>query len=107
MPATERILWSRLRRAALGHRFRRQHPVGPYVADFACLAAHVIVEVDGDSHFANDAAAQYDANRTAYLQNRGWVVVRVTNGEVRREMDGVLTKVRNACDAGVLAARDA
>ena len=107
MPVAERILWSRLRRAALGHRFRRQHPVGPYVADFACVAARVLVEVDGPSHVVHEVARRYDAARDAYLTDAGWVVIRVTNDEVRRELDGVLTKVRTACDGAVLALHEA
>ena len=106
MPAAERILWSRLRRTALGYRFRRQHPVGPYIADFACVAARLLVEIDGDSHFANEAVMRYDAERTRYLADAGWTVVRATNTEVRQQLDAVLTKIRAACDDASLIARD-
>ena len=78
MTDAEVILWSRLRRDSVyGARFRRQHPVGRYVADFACVAAWLIVEVDGDTH-SSDAEIAHDLERDAYLRDRGWSVFRVT-----------------------------
>ena len=97
MPPAERILWARLRRSAIGHRLRRQHPIGPYIADFRCLAAKVVVEVDGGSHF-DEAGLVYDQRRDAYIQSAGFQIVRVTNVEVKRELDGVLLAIRTACD---------
>src|SRR5437868_14241040 len=76
MTNAEIILWSRLRHdAVLGRRFRRQHPVGPYVADFACVPAGLIVEVDGGTH-STDAEIKHDARREKYLRARGWRVFR-------------------------------
>ncbi len=69
----ERLLWQRLRGEQLGIKFRRQHPVGPYVADFACLAPQVIVEVDGSQHAGQQA---YDAKRDAYFRSLGFDVLR-------------------------------
>jgi very-short-patch-repair endonuclease len=79
-PDAERKLWALLRNRQLGgYKFRRQVPVDRYFADFACLDARLIVELDGDQH--NDQAV-YDAGRTATLQALGWRVLRFPNGEV-------------------------
>ena len=64
----ERLLWQRLRGEQLGVKFRRQHPLGPYVADFACLAPLMIVEIDGSQH-ADQVA--YNANRDAFSGSKG------------------------------------
>ena len=61
-------LWSRLRRSALGHRFRKQHPLGPYIADFVCLERRLIIEADGGQH--GDIRADHDAARTRWLEER-------------------------------------
>jgi len=69
----ERLLWQRLRGEQLSVKFRRQHPVGSYVADFACLAPKLIVEVDGSQHVDQQA---YDARRDAYFKSLGFDVMR-------------------------------
>ena len=69
----ERLLWQRLRGEQLGCKFRRQHPIGPYVADFACLAPRLIVEVDGSQHADRHA---YDAKRDMFFGNRGFDMMR-------------------------------
>ncbi|MFN7056175.1 endonuclease domain-containing protein [Hyphomonas sp.] len=90
MPRAEVILWSRLRRQQLGgYRFRRQVPVGPCIADFACLELKLIVEVDGATHSSADEIA-YDRRRTAFLEREGWHVWRVWNIEIDENLDGVL-----------------
>ena len=71
----ETILWSRLRRHP-SLKFRRQHPVGPYVADFACVAVRLVVGVDGETH-SSDAEIAHDKARTSFLERSGWRVVRV------------------------------
>ena len=73
MTGGERLLWSRLRGEQLGFKFRRQHPLGTYVADFACLALRLIVEVDGSQH-ADQAA--YDNRRDAFFRQQGFEVMR-------------------------------
>jgi very-short-patch-repair endonuclease len=84
----ERVLWRRLRhRQFLGLKFRRQHPVGPYVADFDCEALRLVIEVDGGQHTAN---ATGDARRTAFLESTGLSVVRFWNNDVLENIDGVL-----------------
>ncbi|KPP81294.1 MAG: putative DNA methylase [Oceanicaulis sp. HLUCCA04] len=86
----ETILWSRLRGGGLnGWRFRRQHPVGNYVADFACVKAHLIIEVDGATHSSPKQRA-HDAARTTYLKNEGWRVLRVWNTDIYDNLNGVM-----------------
>jgi len=88
-------VWSRLRRKQLeGFRFRRQHPLGPYVVDFLCAEAKLVVEVDGGQH-ADDRQA-----RTFWLEARGYRVIRFWNNDVLANTDGVLRMVRNALRAG-------
>ena len=89
MTKAEVILWVNLRKRALnGARFRRQHPIGPFIADFTCPAAKLIVEVDGATHATSEELA-YDARRTKYLEQQGWAVIRVNNSDVYENMDGV------------------
>ena len=87
MTFPERLLWSRLRRGLLGGvRFRRQHPMGPYVADFYCPSAALVIELDGMSHGGRE---RQDAERTRYLEGRGLSVVRYTNDQVIEDVDAV------------------
>ena len=86
----EQYLWRHLRASQLqGHKFRRQHPVGPYFADFACIASRLIVELDGGQHASGDGMAR-DAARSRFLQSQGWQVLRFWNHQVLTELPGVL-----------------
>jgi len=85
----EHLLWSKLRRHPI-HKFRRQHPIGPYVADFACVAARLVIELDGDSH---EVAQEHDRKRDAYLSQMGWRVVRILNRDVYKNLEGVVASV--------------
>ncbi len=97
MTGAERTLWSKLRRDGLqGLRFRRQHPIGPYIADFACAPVKLVIEVDGGSH-ATNAGVRRDLNRTKYLEQRGWRVLRVWNDDIRNNLDGVMRAIRQEC----------
>jgi very-short-patch-repair endonuclease len=69
---------------------RRQVAYGPYVLDFAVLAAKLAIEVDGESH-TTDHGLAHDVERTAWLELRGWRVIRFTNAEVLGNLEGVLT----------------
>ena len=87
----ERILWRALRNRQLGgFKFRRQTPVGRYIADFLCLDAMLIVEVDGDTHGSTQAQ---DARRTDYLESEGFRVIRFSNADVMANLEGVLTHI--------------
>ena len=90
----ERILWSVLRgRRLAGFKFRRQMPIGPYFADFACVEARLIIELDGGQHAAQVAS---DAARTRAMEACGYRVVRFWNGAVLRERDGVIDAILRA-----------
>ena len=81
----ERILWTRLRLfKGAGFHFRRQHPIGPFVVDFACMSATLVVEVDGPTHDPD-----LDRPRQAYIERQGWTVVRVSADEVLRDVEAV------------------
>lgn len=85
----EALLWSRLRNRQIGSaKFRRQMPIGPYVADFTCLDLRLIVEVDGGQH-GGDA----DAERTAFLEAQDFKVIRFWNHDVLGNIDGVLEAI--------------
>jgi very-short-patch-repair endonuclease len=76
---TEKRLWYRLRRQQLnGFRFRRQHPIGPFIVDFVCLSEKLIVELDGGQHAEQITA---DSERTAWLEGRGYRVLRFWNND--------------------------
>jgi very-short-patch-repair endonuclease len=96
MTDAEVILWSRLRRKPRdGLQFRRQHPIGPYIADFACVAMWLVIEVDGDTHSTEDEIA-HDMKRDAFMRERGWRVFRITNHDVYKNLDGVLEGIYRA-----------
>lgn len=88
----ERRLWHRLRGRQLGVRFRRQHGIGPYVVDFYCASAALVIEVDGDSHYPGDGSDP-DAERDAYLRSCGVRVLRFTNLDVMENPDGVIEEI--------------
>jgi very-short-patch-repair endonuclease len=89
MTNAETLLWSQLRRGICGMRFRRQHPIGPYIADFACIPVRLVIEIDGATH-STEMERRHDAQRDAFLRARSWQIVRVTNEEVYRSLDAVL-----------------
>ena len=89
MTKAEWLLWLELRNRHLdGLRFRRQHPIGDYIADFACLSHRVVVELDGDEH-GDLTALRYDARRDSYLRSQGWNVLRIANGEIYQDPEFV------------------
>src|SRR5690606_27853089 len=90
MTPSEKKLWSALRdRRFAAYKFRRQVPVGPYVADFICFEARLIVELDGSQH----AQSAHDATRDAWLANQDFLVKRFWNDEVVRNLDSVLDTI--------------
>ncbi|MCY4365876.1 MAG: endonuclease domain-containing protein [Chloroflexi bacterium] len=91
---SERALWNILRnRQIFGLRFRRQVPLGPFIVDFACLEARLIIEVDGGQHFENK---HYDECRTAWLNSVGFRVLRFWNNQVLNEIDSVWQEIQVA-----------
>jgi very-short-patch-repair endonuclease len=90
----EKRLWMLLRKrlAQEATHFRRQVALGSYVADFACLAAKLVIELDGDQHGA-DKALLYDAERTAWLEANGFTVLRFTNRQIMTEAEMVIDTI--------------
>jgi very-short-patch-repair endonuclease len=89
MTKVEWFVWSRLRgRQVSGFKFRRQFPIGPYFADFACLSARLIVEVDGEGH-----TQEADERKTAFLTARGFRVLRIPAQEVDESIEDVMDHV--------------
>jgi very-short-patch-repair endonuclease len=94
MTDAERALWWRINREQIeGYKFRRQVPIGRYVADFACMSERLVIEVDGGQH--DDRKALDDA-RTRWLGTQGYRVLRFWNNDVLGNMDGVLDLIRRA-----------
>ena len=81
MSLPEALLWRELRHRPGGFKFRRQHPIGPYVVDFCCLSARFVVEVDGAAH-DNIARAKFDERRVAFINENGFRVLRVSASRV-------------------------
>jgi very-short-patch-repair endonuclease len=93
MTEAERIIWYNVRSHRLqGAGFRRQTPIGPYVVDFVCHEAKVIIEVDGGQHFESGNIAR-DARRQAYLEAQGYRVLRFNNRDVMTNKAGVLVTI--------------
>ena len=88
----ENALWQKLRGKQFGVKFRRQHPIGPYIVDFFSPERALIIEVDGDSHFTADAIV-YDDKRTEYLTASGITVVRFTNHDIATNLEGVCERL--------------
>ena len=89
----ERKLWSRLRNRQLdGFKFKRQVPKGKYIVDFCCAEARLIVELDGDQH-SYEENQKADAERTRYLEESGYRVIRFWNVELRENIDGVIEAI--------------
>jgi len=89
MSGTERRVWYRLRRRQLaGFKFRRQLPIGPYFADFACLSARLVVEIDGEFH--NEVS---DQRKTAYLESQGFRVMRFPASATDQGLDDVIESI--------------
>ena len=100
---TEVLLWKRLRTIEIdGSHFRRQVPIGPYIADFVCMARRLVIELDGSQH-NTDAHKVRDEQRTRWLESEGYRVIRFWNNDLTHNMDGVLETVY----AALYGSRDA
>ncbi len=93
MTDAERRLWWLLRsRQMENHKFRRQHPVGRFFLDFACVACRLAVEADGGEH----AGSAHDDRRTAWLKAEGWRVLRFWNNDILQNGEGVVETILRA-----------
>ena len=85
------LIWAVLRAKQLaGLKFRRQHPIGPYFVDFACVEQDVVVELDGGYH---DLQYEKDRQRQAFLESKGWLVIRFSNEEVLADVEAVAISI--------------
>ena len=90
-------LWSALRdRRLAGYRFRRQHPIGPFIVDFGCTRHQLIIEADGGQHADNAA----DEERTEWLQRNGWRVLRFWNNDILANTNGVIETILRELSEG-------
>ncbi|MFC3116035.1 endonuclease domain-containing protein [Cellvibrio fontiphilus] len=92
MPLPEKILWAKIRNQQLGVKFRRQHGIDRYIADFYCAEYKLVIELDGVSHYEN-AAQDYDHIRDEFMRALGLTVLRFTNAEVMNNLDGVIAVI--------------
>ena len=93
----EKILWNKLRNRQLeGLKFRRQHPIDIFIADFYCHENKLVVEVDGKIH---DYQKEYDEGRTAELERLGITVIRFSNEEVKNNIKLVTRRIKEVCKA--------
>ena len=99
MTESEFRLWNCLRNRGLdGHKFRRQVPIGAYIADFYCSERRLIVEVDGGHHF-DEAGLAADARRTRWLESDGHRILRFSNLDVLTNIDGVCAQIMDTAAA--------
>ncbi|MHB8886280.1 MAG: endonuclease domain-containing protein [Methylovirgula sp.] len=95
MTLAENILWRNLRDRRFGAKFRRQVPIGCYVADFVCIAAKLVVELDGPPH-DNPEQRAHDFSRDAWLRAHGWQILRFPNDLVISESPAVYDEIARA-----------
>ena len=91
MTAAEKLLWEQLKENRLQYRFKPQHPLDIFIADFYCHALKLIIEVDGSVH---DKQMEYDQARSDELRNKGIAVIRFTNDEVIEHITTVIEKIK-------------
>jgi len=102
MTQPERLLWSLLRRGQLGMRFRRQHPIGPYVLDFYCASARLCIEIDGPGHVDQ---SEKDARRTEWLVRQGIRVLRFSPNDLDGRPAAVLKEIAQAAPLSTTPSR--
>ena len=90
MTDAERLLWSKIRNAQLGAKFRRQQPIGKYIVDFACFEEKIIIEIDGGQHYQNED----DKKRDKWFIREGYTVLRFWNNDVLRNIRGVVGVIK-------------
>ncbi|HEX3412155.1 MAG TPA: DUF559 domain-containing protein [Stellaceae bacterium] len=100
MTEAEKRLWRELRALGLRNRFRRQHPIGRYVVDFACPAAKLVIELDGGQHALRTDAEE---RRSLEIAQRGYRVIRFWNGDVMQNTRGVLETIHQELDFSLSA----
>jgi very-short-patch-repair endonuclease len=95
MTDAERRLWTTLRSRRLrNYKFRRQHPIGGFILDFACIEHRLVVDADGGQHADSD----HDARRTTWLEGEGWRIIRFWNNDILDNIEGVQDTILRALD---------
>jgi very-short-patch-repair endonuclease len=89
------LLWNQLKRNNLGVRFTKQKPIGNYIADFYCPEKHFVIEIDGSSH---DYDYKYDTKRDEYMQSLGIFVLRISDKDVKYDMENTLVWIKQNLD---------
>ena len=89
----EMVLWRCLRGEQLGVNFRRQHIIGPFIADFVCLPKRLIIEIDGGYHQLPEQVTS-DEERTAWLESKGFTVIRFTNEQVLSDTNNTIDRIK-------------
>lgn len=97
MTEPEKRLWHILRNSQIGVKFRRQHGIGDYIADFYCSELKLVIEVDGDSHFLQNAQ-YYDKARDDFMLSLDIVTIRLKNNDVMHNIEGVYQYVKHQID---------
>ena len=92
---SEVLLWHELQQNKLGIRFIRQKPIGNYIADFYCREKKLVIEIDGSSH---DNKYEYDKARDEYMESLGIKVIRISDNDVRKDMENVLVWIKHNVD---------
>ncbi|MEK7342622.1 MAG: endonuclease domain-containing protein [Pseudomonadota bacterium] len=92
MSLPEVLLWQRLRGQATGLKFRRQHPIGSYIADFYCSSLKLVIEVDGEIHDRGDQPRR-DARRDAYMKENGYQVVRILASDILKDAEKAAAQI--------------
>ena len=95
MTQAETVLWEELRSNKLGVHFRRQHVIGTYIVDFVSLKSHLVIEVDGEYHLSPEQQL-LDSERTRYLEQKGYRVIRFTNYQIMNNLEFVMSKLIRA-----------
>lgn len=92
---SEDVVWQEVRNSKLGHKIRRQHAIGTFIADFICIDKRIVIEIDGGYHLNNK---EYDDARTAFLNDEGFSVLRFTNEDVKTNLKHVLSSIKSVLD---------
>ena len=96
MTLPEGLLWQALRTRPEGLKFRRQHPLGPFIADFYCASAKLVIEVDGSGHGLGERPAR-DERRDLWMRGQGLRVVRIAAVDVMRDLEAVVRMIVAEC----------
>jgi len=95
MTVAEKKLWKELNEKKIkGYRFKAQHPINKYIADFYCHKAKLVIEIDGDIH-KNEDVIERDEGRTYELENFGLKVIRFSNKQILNNIEKVVTEIKN------------